>query len=149
MGGRICYRVVSTLRNAVLSCYALGGVGGWFQMRKIAGVAAVSMMPRTSIYRGEVNLLEGVVHGQGLLTACLGPLVRGAITCARAPPIGFMIAMTIVAVVLPRTLNHCSLYVVGRTWKTACDKLAKNFQTNHVSFLGTRGQKRSRDTPGR
>jgi len=63
----------------------------------------------------------------GVLTACFGPLVSGAITCARAPPIGFMTAMAIVAVVLPCRLNHNSLYFVGSTWKTACEMLATNF----------------------
>jgi hypothetical protein len=64
----------------------------------------------------------------------LGPLVNGAITCAKAPPIGFMIAMTMVAVVLPRASNHSSLYFAGSTWKTACEMLAKNFQITRVSY---------------
>lgn len=76
------------------------------------------------------------MRGHGVLTDCLGPLVNGAITCAKAPPTGFMMAMTIVAVVLPRVLNHSSLYFVGSTWKTACEMLAKNFQTTVISYLG-------------
>ena len=140
LGGRVCYRVVSTLKNVVLNRYVLGGVGGRFEMRKTAGAATVSMMPRIKICTGDINLPEVIVHGQLVLTACLGPLVSGAITCAKAPPIGFMMAMTIVAVVLPRTLNHSSLYFVGSTWKTACDKLAKNFQAKHVSFLASGAQ---------
>ena len=115
LGCRVRYIAVSTLRSTALGCNILGGVGGRFQMRKTAGAAAVSMMPRTKIYAGGVSLPEGIVRGQGVLTACLGPLVSGAITCAKAPPTGFMMAMTIVAVVLPRTLNHSSLYFVGST----------------------------------
>ena len=87
------------------------------------------------------------LHGRGWLSGAvkyeqkvptdrfgpLGPLVNGAITCAKAPPIGFMMAMTIVAVVLPRASNHSSLYFAGSTWKTACEMLAKNFQITRVS----------------
>ena len=136
----------------MLNRYALGGVGGRLQMRKTAGAAAVSMMPRTKIYTGGISLPERIVYEQGVLTACLGPLVSGAITCAKAPPTGFMMAMTIVAVVLPRMLNHSSLYFVGSTWKTACDRLAKNFQINHVNCLGlccTRDAERSHNAPDR
>jgi len=92
------------------------------------------------------------MRGWVVLTACLGPLVRGAITCAKAPPIGFMMAMIIVAVVLPRKLNHNSLYLAGSTWKTACEMLAKNFRTSNVSYPGpgsTRSAKESRHLLGR
>lgn len=136
----------------MLNCYALGGVGGRLQMRKTAGAVTVSMMPRTKICTGEVSPPEGIVHEQWVLTACLGPLVSGAITCAKAPPIGFMMAITIVAVVLPRTLNHSSLYFVGSTWNIACDRLATNFETKHVSCLGphrARDAKWTRDAPDR
>lgn len=62
-----------------------------------------------------------------VLTDCFGSFNSGEITCAKALPMGFMIAITIVAVVLPRTLNHNSLYFVGSTWNTACGMLEKNF----------------------
>ena len=62
-----------------------------------------------------------------MLTDRLGPPVNGAITCATPAPTGFVMDMTMVAVVLPRVLNHSSLYFVGITWKTACEMLAKNF----------------------
>ena len=117
-------------------------------MRNTAGAIAVSMMPRTKIYAGAVSLSEGVVRRQQVLTACLGPLVSGAITCAKAPPIGFMIAMTMVAVVLPCTLNHNSLYFVGSTWKTVCDTLAKNFRMNY-ELSCPQGAWESRDAPDR
>ena len=48
-------------------------------------------------------------------------------------------AMTMVAVVLPCMLNHSWLYVVGRTWKTACEILAKNFRIMQVSYSGSCG----------
>ena len=51
-----------------------------------------------------------------------------------------MAVMIKVAAVLPRTLNHNSLYFVGSTWKTACDGLARNFQIKYVSFLGSSAQ---------
>lgn len=116
--------------HAVLNRNILGGVGGRFQMRKTAGAAAVSTIPRTKIYADGVSVSGEIARGHGgggVLTACFGPLVSGAITCAKAAPIGFMMAMAIVAVVLPRTLNHNSLYFVGSTWKTACEMLATNF----------------------
>ena len=80
-----------------------------------------------------------VMRGQGILTACFGPPASGAITCAKAPPIGFMMDMTVVAVVLPRMSNHTSLYFVGSTWKTACEMLAKNFEIIHVSWSPQKG----------
>ena len=70
------------------------------------------------------------------LTACLDSLVRGEITCAKALPIGFMTAMNMVAVVLPRKSNHSSLYFAGRIWKIAWEMLAKNFRIIWVSYLG-------------
>ena len=80
--------------------------------------------------------------GQEGLTACLDSLVRGEITCAKALPIGFMTAMTMVAVVLPRKSNHSSLYFAGRISKIAWEMLAKNFRIIQVSYLcpwGMRG----------
>ena len=54
-----------------------------------------------------------------------------------------MMAMTIVALVLPPALNHNSLYFVGSTWNTACGMLEKNFQMSatHVSLPSTEGAK--------
>ena len=45
-----------------------------------------------------------------------------------------MTVITMVAVVLPRRLNHNSLYLAGITWKMACGMLAKNLRIIHVRY---------------
>lgn len=108
-------------------------------MRKTAGAAAVSIMPRTRIYTDELVLR--VEDHAGVLTDFLDSLVSGDITCAIPAPTGFMMAMTIVAVVLPRALNHNSLYFVGIIWKIACGMLAKNLRiTRELSLFVQRSR---------
>ena len=77
-----------------------------------------------------------ITRERGVLTDVFGPLVSGATSCATPAPTGFMTAMIIVAVVLPRTLNHNSLYFAGTTWKIACGMLAKNLRITRVSYPG-------------
>ena len=103
-------------------------------MRNTAGTATVSMMPRTKIYKDGLVLRGSITRGAGILTDCFGPLVSGAINCAMPEPIGFMTAITIVAVVLPRRLNHNSLYFAGSIWKMACGILAKNLAITCVRY---------------
>lgn len=103
-------------------------------MRNTAGTATVSIMPRTKIYTDRLVPWGSTTRGAVILTDCFGPLVSGAITCATPAPIGFMTAITIVAVVLPRRLNHNSLYFAGITWKMACGTLAKDLEITHVRY---------------
>jgi hypothetical protein len=103
-------------------------------MRNTAGTATVSMMPRTKIYTDGLVLRGSITCGAGILTDCFGPPVSGAINCAIPEPTGFMTAITIVAVVLPRRLNHDSLYFAGITWKMACGMLAKNLEIIRVRY---------------
>ena len=119
LGSRVRYRVLSTLKKCSVELQRTRRSRWSFPDEE-------DSWSRHGLDDTKNQYLHGWGHGSGkimrrygILTDCLGPLVSGAITCAKAPPIGFMIAMTIVAVVLPRTLNHISLYFVGSTWKIA------------------------------
>lgn len=103
-------------------------------MRNTAGAATVSMMPRTKIYTDGLVPWGGTTRGTVILTDCFGPPVSGAINCATPAPTGFTTAITIVAVVLPRRLNHNSLYFTGSIWKMACGMLDKDLEITHVRY---------------